>query len=167
MVGGNDMDIFEFAIKMEKDGEIYYKQLGEKSEDTGLRSICFMLAEDEKKHSLTLQKMKESSGVEMEDTNILGQSKNVFQLMKEDEAPVSTQMSQLDMYHTALELEKQSMEFYREKAGESDHKEHRATLLKIAEEENKHYKLIENIIQYISRPQQWIEDAEFTHLDEY
>lgn len=161
------MDIFDYAIKMEEDGEIYYRKIGEKSDDTGLRSICFMLADDEKKHSLILEKMKESADVPMEDTNILSQSRNVFQLMKEDDAPVSTQMSQIDMYHTALELEKKSLEFYQEKAAETDNPGHRDTLLKIAEEEKKHYTLIEHIIQYISRPQQWIEDAEFNQLDEY
>ena len=38
---------------------------------------------------------------------------------------------------------------------------------KLAEEEKKHYFLLENIIQFVSRPETWLENAEFYHLEEY
>jgi rubrerythrin len=39
--------------------------------------------------------------------------------------------------------------------------------LQIAEEEKKHYWILENILNFISRPQNWLENAEWYHLDEY
>ena len=40
-------------------------------------------------------------------------------------------------------------------------------LLKLAEEEKKHMFLLENLVEFVSRPETWIENAEFNHLVEY
>lgn len=40
-------------------------------------------------------------------------------------------------------------------------------LLKLAEEEKKHMFLLENLVEFIPRPETWIENAEFNHLVEY
>jgi hypothetical protein len=37
----------------------------------------------------------------------------------------------------------------------------------VAGEEHKHYLLLERIIDFVSRPEQWLEDAEFYHLEDY
>jgi rubrerythrin len=37
----------------------------------------------------------------------------------------------------------------------------------IAEEEKRHEFLLDHILQFISRPQTWLENAEFNHLDQY
>jgi len=41
------MDIFEFAMEKEKYAEQYYRQLAEKVDHTGLKSILIMLADEE------------------------------------------------------------------------------------------------------------------------
>jgi hypothetical protein len=40
-------------------------------------------------------------------------------------------------------------------------------LNRIADEENRHYFLLDHMIEFIGRPQTWIEDAEFNHLQDY
>jgi hypothetical protein len=40
-------------------------------------------------------------------------------------------------------------------------------LVMLAKEEQVHYFILENIINFLSRPQAWLEDAEFVNLDEY
>jgi len=40
-------------------------------------------------------------------------------------------------------------------------------LLHIAKDEKKHRFLLENTVEFLSRPNTWIENAEFHHLDEY
>jgi hypothetical protein len=37
----------------------------------------------------------------------------------------------------------------------------------IAEEEKRHEFLLEHVLQFIARPQTWLENAEFNHLDQY
>jgi len=74
---------------------------------------------------------------------------------------------QVKLYEKAQDIEKKSEDFYRQKAGEVEQQYQREIFLALAEEEKKHYFLLENIIQFVSRPQTWLENAEFYHLDEY
>ncbi len=41
------MDIYDYAIQMEKDGETYYRELGRKSKAEGLQFIFTILADEE------------------------------------------------------------------------------------------------------------------------
>ncbi len=56
------MNIFEFAMQMEKDGEAYYRQLAHRTANTGLRTILTMLADEEVKHQKLFEQLKESKG---------------------------------------------------------------------------------------------------------
>ena len=73
----------------------------------------------------------------------------------------------MNIYQYALQLEKDSENFYRDKSKEIKEQEKRDLLLRIAEEEKKHYFLLENMIDFLSKPKTWLENAEFVHLDEY
>lgn len=44
------MDIYEFAMQMEKEGEDYYRALAKDSASPGLVKIFTMLADEEVKH---------------------------------------------------------------------------------------------------------------------
>ena len=37
----------------------------------------------------------------------------------------------------------------------------------LAEEERKHYFLLDNVIDFLFQPQSWLENAEFVHLNDY
>ena len=39
------MNVYEYAMKVEKDGEKYYRDLASKTEDPGVKSILTMLAD--------------------------------------------------------------------------------------------------------------------------
>jgi len=43
----------------------------------------------------------------------------------------------------------------------------RALIHRIAKEEKRHAVVLENIIEMILRPEQWVENAEFNHMEEY
>ena len=55
------MNIYDFAIQMEKDGEAYYRELGRKSKAEGLQFIFSILADEEVRHYTILEKMKASA----------------------------------------------------------------------------------------------------------
>ena len=80
---------------------------------------------------------------------------------------IDTKTSEIDLYKKAQKLEKDSENFYRDKSKEVKEQEKRDLLLRIAEEEKKHYFLLENMIGFLSKPKTWLENAEFVHLDEY
>lgn len=160
------MDIFEYAMQMEKDGEQYYRTLVEQTENKGLRTIFTELANDEVKHYKVIEKMRNEAS-EMVDTNILADAQNIFQEMKESGQSFDFDVKQIDIYRQAQQVEQKSRDFYLDKADEVKEPYQRELFLKLAEEEKKHYFILENIIEFVSRPETWLENAEFYHLEEY
>ena len=74
-------------------------------------------------------------------------------------------VSQIDLYKKAQEMEKKNEEFYRQKAGD-EQGQAQELLLKMSREEHKHWVILEGIIEFVSRPEQWVVNAEWSHLGE-
>lgn len=161
------MNIYDYAMQMEKDGENYYRNLAQKINHAGLKKILEILADAEVKHYDILQKMKKNETVHMSDVGILSNVKNIFAKMKEENDTSGLNNSHRELYKKAQEIEKKSQRFYLEKAEEVKNESQREIFLKIAGEEEKHYFILENILNFVSRPQHWLENAEWYHLEEY
>jgi predicted RND superfamily exporter protein len=160
------MDIFEFAMQMEKDGEDYYRHLVKQTENKGLKRIFIMLADDEVKHYETIKKMR-TEAPRLAETQILSGAKNIFTQLKASGEKFNFDGKQAKLYKKAQEIEKKSQDFYLTKAKEVEKAYQREIFLKLAEEEKKHYFLLENIIEFVSRPETWVENAEFYHSEQY
>ncbi len=160
------MDIYDYAMQMEKDGEDLYRDLASKTVNKGLRSILTMLADAEVKHHKLFQNMKRNDKVTMADTSILNDVKNVFIKMKQEES-FEVDVSQIELYRKAQGIEKLTQAFYLDKAGEVEDKSQTGIFLRIANEEKRHYFILESIINFVNRPASWLEDAEWYHLEEY
>jgi rubrerythrin len=160
------MNIFEFAMEKEKYSEDYYRRLADKSNNKGLATIFNMLADEEAKHYKIVSDMKEDVAPDLAETTVLSDAKNVFAKMRVSTRGFNFDISQTKLYRKAQEIEKQSWDFYIEKASEVE-KTQKEILLKLADEEKKHYFLLDNIIDFVSRPETWLENAEFYHLEEY
>lgn len=161
------MNIFDYAMQMEQDGEAYYRELASKCRLPGLKKILNMLADDEVGHYNTFKKLKEGTDAEFSASVVLENAKNVFQEIKDTETGFDFDVSEIDLYNKAIEIEKKNEDFYREKATEVEQPGIKDILLEIAEDEKKHRFLLKNTVEFISRPKTWIENAEFHHLDEY
>lgn len=162
------MNIYEYAMQMEKDGERYYRELAENAGNEGLRNILNMLAEEEVKHFHVLQHMRNNDAqVEYAETDLLADAKNVFIAMREEQGTVLPSQEQAALYRSVQETESKSYKFYLEKSETAESEAERELLLRIAEEERRHMVLMGSIADFVSRPETWIEDAEFNHLDEY
>ncbi len=160
------MDIFDYAMQMEKDGENFYRKIASRTNDPGLKAITNMLADEEVKHYRLLQKMKADEYV-MTETTILEDAKNIFSEMRGGKDLIDKQDDQIAVYREAQDIEKRSWQFYEDKSAETDDKDQKKIFDRIAEEERKHYFLLENIIEFVSRPENWLENAEWNHLENY
>jgi len=161
------MNIFEYAMQMEKDGEAYYRDLASRCNQEGLQKILLMLAQDEVGHYKAFQKLKDETTPEVATTEVLDNAKNVFVEMRGQLNDFNVDISEVEMYKKAIEVEKKSAAFYKEKANEIDDSEAKEVFWLIAGDEMRHQFLLENMVEFLSRPQSWVEDAEFNHLDEY
>ncbi len=160
------MYILEYAMQMEKDGEHYYRQIAQQTTNKGLTTILTMLADEELKHYNAIKTMK-TDKPQMAATTILADAKNVFVQLKEAGEKFDLDAGQIDLYKKAQEIEEKSRDFYLGKADEVEEEFQKELFIRLAEEEKKHYFLLDNIIEFVSKPEQWLENAEFCHLEEY
>ena len=164
------MDIFEYAMKMEEDGRSFYLQHVEKTNNVGLKSILLELAEDEAGHYNIFKAMRDDQPVEYkedEKTTVLSSVKNVFESMKAKGKELPLRTNDVKLWEEAREIEKKSEIFYREKADEIGNENQQRILNRIADEEHKHWIALDNIIQFLNRPRQWLENAEWSNLEDY
>lgn len=160
------MDIYDYAMQMERDGEDLYRDLAGRTVNNGLRSILIMLADAEVRHYKLFQNMKNNDKVAMADTSILNDVKNVFVKMKEEKS-FEVDVSHIELYRKAQGIEKMTQDFYEEKASEVKDKSQAGIFLKIADEEKRHYFILENIIDFVNKPSSWLENPEWYHMEEY
>jgi rubrerythrin len=154
-------------MEKEQFSEQYYRELAQKAPHKGLVSILTMLADEEHGHFEVVSKMREAVPAGVDDTILLTNAKTIFAKMRQSREKFKFGDTQIDLYKKAQDIEKDSRSFYLQKAKEATDPSHKAIFDRLAEEENKHYFLLENIIEFVSRPQTWLENAEFHHLEQY
>lgn len=154
-------DLFEMAKTMELEGQQLYESQAKKTNAEGIKNILLMLAEQEKDHYKIFDALQKNQPVKIKKESYKGIT-NVFKEVK-DNLPTD----QLEFYEKILGVEKKSQEFYEDLAKKQDSQEIKEILERIAHEEHKHWVIIKNLIDYIKRPEQWVEDPEFHHLEDY
>ncbi|MDD3343980.1 MAG: ferritin family protein [Sulfurospirillaceae bacterium] len=161
-----NMNVYEYAMKVEKEGEAYYRDLASKTNDIGLKSILTMLADEEVKHYIVFDKMNKNQTIpSQKGADIFANAKTIFQKMKDENQTSTFNDDQVSFYRAALQSEENSYKFYTEKALMLEDASQREAFLRIAEEERQHMVLLENLVEYISSPSHWIENAEFNNMD--
>ncbi|MCF6157296.1 MAG: rubrerythrin [wastewater metagenome] len=159
------MDIYEYAMQMEKDGENYYRELSRNVENNGLKKIFTTLADAEVVHYNIFLRMKKNEKVQVTDIPILSDIKNIFIKMRDEKEITGINVSHIALYKEAQEIEKKSQAFYLEKANEVTDPAQKEIFLKIAEEEKKHFFILDNIITFVSDAENWLENAEWYRFD--
>ena len=87
--------------------------------------------------------------------------------MPKEPSKFKSDTSQIKLYQQAQKMEKNSYNFYLEKSNTATTPSQKEIFLKLAEMEKKHMFLLDNLIEFVSRPETWLENTEFNHLDEY
>lgn len=159
------MDIFDFAMKMELDGKKYYEKLANETTHAGLITIFTRLAKDEQKHYDVIQSLKAGAIATMADTTVLEESKNLFQDLITDDFIVGSMKKDLDGYRHAVKIEEDSIRFYEDAASKESSKEVADLLLRIAGEEKKHFNIMENLYDFVLKPEYFLASAEFSNLN--
>ncbi|MDX9858328.1 MAG: ferritin family protein [candidate division Zixibacteria bacterium] len=164
------MNVFDFAMKMEQDGRAFYLEHADKVSHPQLKKILLELADDEAKHYAIFKALRDGQPTAYDEasrTGILNTVKNVFEELKAGNRVYSFPADARKIWAQAQEVEKKSENFYREKANEVGDKNQKHILNKIADEEHKHWVTMENVIRFLDRPKTWLEDAEWSNLEEY
>ena len=161
------MNIFDFAMKMEQDGKNYYEKLAADTAYGGLKKIFTTLAEDEQKHYDIILSIKSGTNLIMADSTVLEEAKNLFELLLAEKSNAVTLKKSLDGYQYARKIEADSVKFYEDMAKKEDNPESVQLLLRIANEEKKHFNILDNLYDYVLAPQNYLAWGEFSNLKEF
>ncbi len=160
------MDILTFALEKEEKAEALYRKLAEKAEG-GIEHILNMLADEEVKHIELIQKIQQQADASMPPTTTLKEATALFTKMQAAGKAVDVgHISQLELYAKARQIEIDSRDYYAEKSKEVESEREKELLITLAKEEQKHYVLMDNLCQLLEHPKTYLEDAEFTHLED-
>lgn len=166
------MDIFEFALNMELDGEKYYREIAKKVQYADLKTVLEGLAEDEQRHYeiIELAQKQNFTFIEADPAltkmqNIFAENKDFFPVDKESIAKLRDE--QFDVYRAALAKEKEGIALYTTLKNKAAGQEEKMICEKLISEEEKHVAVLDHIIDMLNHAKDWVEAAEFNHHDTY
>ena len=150
---------------MEKDGENYYRELSEKTNQEGMRRILTLLANEEVKHLETFGKMF---------TEILGGTdwkQYIRDEVEDGEAPLITKLKEnmkredakgeVEALRVGMELEENAIRFFTQASADADDTVAKKIFREISEEEKFHYDLLQAQYDSVTRSGFWLGSAEF------
>jgi len=155
------MNVLEFAINMELEGEKYYNKQAENNNDNGLKNIFLMLAKDENDHAKILQNKSNNLPYELNNNETLSEAKNLFKGITDFKNEIKQTPEQLDLYRAALEKEKESINLYEKLLSESNDDKSRNLFNFLINQEKDHYTTLEELVSQLNKCNDWVESAEF------
>lgn len=160
------MNVFELASEREQQMEKLYRDLANNAKHQGIKKIMTMMADEEAKHTRIFAGMEKKLPEETKE-HLIADAKVILRGIKQTKDTMNVFSDQVELYKKVRDSEKESEELYRQEAQKAKHPDLKKTFLAFAEEELRHYELMDEIVQFVERPEVWVEDAEFSNLDRY
>ena len=160
------MNVFDFAMKMELQGKACYENLAGSTKIPGLKNIFTGLAADEQKHYEVFRSLKEGKDFTMADSRMLEQAKSVFRELSPEKERIGGMREDLDGYRLGLKIEADSVKLYEDMAMRESNPETVQLYLRLANEEKKHFNIMENVCDFVMKPRYFLEWREFSNLHE-
>ncbi len=159
------MNTIDFAISMELEGQKYYMDLAELNKDNELHKVFLLLADAEMQHANLLNKFKKKEALILENQSIQPEFKSVFQDLTYFHKETSAK--QLDAYRIACEQEEKSIELYKNMRSKASNVLEEEIYDYLIRQEEEHLILFEELVKMVTRPEEWVESAEFGIREEY
>lgn len=159
------MNSLELAIQLEMESKKFYLGHAEKTEDRGLKSIFISLAEEESIHARILKNKKDNLSYELVDT--YAKIKNLFEKFEDYKSEIKQIPDSIDVYNLSLEKENMTKELYEKMLQEATDEKDIKIFKYLIEQEKGHCRVIEQLIEMVRRPEEWVESAEFGLRKEY
>lgn len=152
------MDILDFAMQMELDGRKFYLKGAEQTKDGSLKKIYEQLAEEEHRHYNIFKSLKagDLSGAAKAMTSSkeqIGTARTLFREMTEKGMTTLPGESDREVWKQARAVEEKTVKLYTDEAAKEKDTTRKELLLKLADEEQTHVYLIENILQFLKDPE--------------
>ncbi len=145
------------ARKLEIDGADYYGELAEKCSVESGRKMFHSFAQDEKRHLRIIEDVAKGMGVDVDKFSMPRDRIRTLFSDKKQELEKASEVSsdEREAVETALEMERKSYQLYRDSAEKAGDEETRTLFERLAREENQHYEMLENTLEYLNSNEQW------------
>jgi rubrerythrin len=160
------MNSLDYAIKMEQDGEKYYREQAQIYKDNALHTVCNLLADEENAHAKLLESKKNKSVYQLTESDFSTRAKNVFADLKDIEVEGTKAPSQLDFYRVASDMEKQSIDLYQKFLSEATDEEDKKLFEYLIGQEKNHLEAFEELSRLLYNAEWWIDSPEFGRRNE-
>lgn len=155
------MNTLDYAIKMEYDGEKYYREQAELNKNSGLHVVCNLLADEEKGHAHILENKKNQSAYKLPDSDFLAKAKNIFTGAQGIAVEGTQYPSQLDFYRIVCDMEQKSIDLYQEFLAGAKNDEEKELYEYLMHQEKQHLEAFEEMSRLLQNAEWWIESPEF------
>jgi rubrerythrin len=164
--------IWQLAKDVELQGKALYESLAESTLVKGLSDVFSLLAREEQRHYIIFEKLGKNMPVEFGVSELASfDIPGIFRTVAAEMQHGDEALKALDDAETgcrkALLLENNSIEAYRKMQVDSLNGMQKNALSLIIGEEKHHVTIIENLIEFIHRPKEWLENAEVNHHTEF
>jgi hypothetical protein len=161
------MNVFDFAMKMEEESREHYEKLAAAAGSENARRIFTLLADSEREHYQHLEHLKAGRGSRDTESSVLERSGGQIRELVDNLDPDVVLPNDSDGYRHAVKAEEGSIDLYEKMADRETNTAAADLLRKLAEEEQLHLQVIENIYDFVESPRTYLAWGEFSNLQEY
>ncbi len=150
-------EAIERARKLELDGIEFYTDAAQKCSVLPGKRMFESFAADERRHLKIIEDVAKGLGVDVDQLPMpRDEIRTLFSEATEtldDDVRASAQ--ERDAVRIALDMEAKSFQLYKEAAAEATEETPRKLFERLAREENQHYEMLENTLEYLSSNKEW------------
>lgn len=163
------MDILDFAMDIEAEGMALYADLAEKTPQREIAGIFGFFEKEEKRHYEIFEAWKKNiNAPPLEETDLPGKAEEVFKNLSQQFITAGTPATDHeDAYKKALGIEEKSIKFYSGMQADMEDEEQKLVIALIIQQEHTHVRLINQLMEFQRHPNEWLENAEWNHYEEY
>ncbi len=160
------MSAVETAIRMETDAIKFYLEASEKCSHPLGKKMFLSFVEDEKRHLQMLNEIFKTADVTIEGGEPLHEFKTIFQTLKDRMMErVGATSDEKEAINIAMDMEKEGYDYYKKVVSETDNQKEKALFERLAYEEDKHYKILENTAAFLNDTGNWYMWEEFSIVE--
>lgn len=161
--------VLKIALEREKSAEKFYTEKAQTMTEPGASEILKDLAHDENNHVELVSGLLKDAESGSESTTVTTQPsvnpkeriESIFSELQ-NASPISLPQKSTvrEVFEFALDIEKKSFEYYSKAAEDAENDEVAAVYRFFTAEENKHYIMISNVLDFIDNPGRWLYEEE-------
>lgn len=167
-----DLEALQLALKMERDGRQFFLDASSRASHPLTKETFDSLAAWELEHIRIIERFHDSlrdtgqwasvAPLQSKKGAAIETFKTVFQKAREEiDETVKAETSDLEAYRMARDMEDKLSVFYKKQAGESADDNAQLFYTFMADQEQEHYRILDNGLQFLENPAQWFEREEW------